>query len=152
MPELDLSIGGRVFRMSCQPGEEGHLRTAAAILDAEAAPLMSQAGRMPEARMLLMAGLMLADRLAGHEDQTAQARRRIEELEARLAELEARPPEKVDVVVEKIVEVPVETRVEVPVIPRSLIDRMAELAAEAESMADAAEERAGELADLQFDT
>lgn len=154
MPELDLSIGGRVFRMACQPGEEGHLRTAAAILDAEAAPLAAQSARMPEARLLLMAGLMLADRMAGAEDTASRAAARVAELEARVAELEARPapePVQVETIVEKIVEVPVETRIEVPVVPRMMIDRMAQLAAEAESLADAAEERAGELADLVFD-
>lgn len=146
MPELDLSIGGRVFRMACQPGEEGHLRTAAAILDAEAAPLAAQGARMPEARLLLMAGLMLADRMAGAEDTASRAAAKVAALEARIAELEARPApaaEQVEVIVEKIVEV--------PVVPRLMIDRMAQLAAEAESLADAAEERAGDLADLVFD-
>ena len=44
------------------------LRAAAALLDAEAQPLVAQMGRLPEARMLLMAGLMLADKVAAHED------------------------------------------------------------------------------------
>jgi cell division protein ZapA len=87
-------LGGRAFPVACQEGEEHFLRSAAAMLDAEAQPLISQMGRLPEAKMLLMAGLMLADKTAAVEDE-------IRSLKARLAELEARP----------------ETRVEVPVIP-----------------------------------
>ena len=62
MPELDIRIGGRTFTVACQAGEEPFLQAAAALLDAEAAPLAAQVGRLPEARLLLMAGLMLADR------------------------------------------------------------------------------------------
>lgn len=135
MPELDISIGGKHFQVACQPGEEVFLQAAAALLDAEAAPLASQAGRMPESRLLLMAGLMLADRMIGVEEQLRGAL-------ARVAELEAMPaPEPVRI------EVPVEVRVEVPVIPRHLVDRVALLAAEAESLAEDVEERAGRLAD-----
>lgn len=135
MPELDISIGGRNFQVACQPGEEPFLRAAAALLDNEAAPLISQAGRMPESRLLLMAGLMLADRFAGIEDQLRRA-------EARLHDLESRPapaPERV--------EVPVEVRVEIPVVPQAVLDRLASMAAEAESLAQALEERAGALSD-----
>mgnify|MGYP001764922852 CR=1 FL=1 len=66
-------IGGRGFQVSCQPGEEHFLRTAAQMLDAEAAPIVTQMGRLPEARLLLMAGLMLADRLEGRPVRQASA-------------------------------------------------------------------------------
>ncbi len=135
MPELDISIGGRAFQVACQPGEEQFLRAAAALLDAEAAPLVGQAGRMPESRLLLMAGLMLADRFAGIEEQLRRA-------EARLRDLESRPapqPERI--------EVPVEVRVEIPVVPQSVLDRLASMAAEAEALAQALEDRAGSLAE-----
>ena len=41
MPDLEITIGGRTFQVSCQPGEEHFLRAAAAMLDTEAQPLMS---------------------------------------------------------------------------------------------------------------
>jgi cell division protein ZapA len=112
MPELTITIGGRAFPVACQEGEEHFLRTAAAMLDAEAQPLIAQMGRLPEAKMLLMAGLMLADKTAAVEDE-------IRSLKARLAELEARP----------------ETRVEVPVIPPQVEETLAEIAARAEALA-----------------
>ena len=64
MPELTITIGGRAFPVACQEGEEHFLRAAAALLDAEAQPLVAQMGRLPESRLLLMAGLMLADNVA----------------------------------------------------------------------------------------
>lgn len=135
MPELEITVAGRSFQVACQAGEEHFLRAAAALLDAEAAPLAAQAGRLTESRLLLMTGLMLADRMAGVEERARQA-------EAKLAELAARPaprPERV--------EVPVEIRVDVPVVPPALVERMAAIAAEAEALAGALEERAGALAD-----
>lgn len=124
MPEINVSIGGRLFEVACQDGEEHFLRTAAAMLDAEAAVLMEQIGRMPEARMLLMAGLMLADKTAAVEDQIREMNGRVEELEAALAEAHANP-----------------VRVEVPVIPEIIFDTFAEIAARAEALAESIEER-----------
>ena len=112
MPELDVTIAGRNFQVSCQPGEEHFLRSAAAMLDAEAAPLLDQLGRLPDGKMLLMAGLMLADKTAAVEDE-------VRTLRARGAELEARP---------------VTTR-EVAVMPQQVIETLAEIAARTEAMA-----------------
>lgn len=120
MADLEVMIGGRGFQVSCQPGEEHFLHAAARMLDAEAQPLMAQLGRLPEARMLLMAGLMLADRTAALEDE-------IQALKAHVAALEQRPTKSV----------------EVPVIPAEVTDTLAEIAARAEALAAAVEERAG---------
>ena len=69
MPEVTITIGGRDFQVACQEGEEHFLRSAAQMLDNEASTLLNQIGRMPEARMLLMAGLLLADKAAGTDDK-----------------------------------------------------------------------------------
>lgn len=115
MPEVEISIGGRVFEVACQAGEEHYLEAAAKMLDTEASTLANQIGRLPEARMLLMAGLMLADKTAGLEDRLRIA-------EQDLAELRGRPT-------------PAPERVEVPVVPDSITDTLAEIAARAESLA-----------------
>jgi cell division protein ZapA len=127
MPQVEIVIGGRSFEVACQPGEETFLRAAAEILDVEASALSSQIGRMPEARMLLMAGLMLADKASGLEEQLRAAEARIHALETRAAA----PPREIEVPVE----VPVEVRVEVPVVPDEVTGIMADLAAEAEALA-----------------
>lgn len=93
MPEVNLSIGGRNFRVSCQVGEEAQLEQAAALLDNEADALEKAIGRVPEPRMLLMAGLMLADRtieVAGRiqsaEEEIATLRDQLRKAEAKAAQ------------------------------------------------------------------
>ena len=121
MPDLDITIGGRNFTVSCQPGEEHFLRGAATALDTEATPLVAQMGRLPESRMLLMAGLMLADKTAAIEDENRQ-------LKLKLAEIESRPQ-------------PEREKLEVAVVPPGLRETLAEIAARAEAMAASVEDR-----------
>ena len=80
MPEVNIEIGGRTFEVACQEGEEKYLQSAAAMLDGEASVLAQQIGRMPEARMLLMAGLMLADKTSGLEDRLEKAEQELQQL------------------------------------------------------------------------
>jgi cell division protein ZapA len=111
MPEIDISIGGRNFNVACQNGEEPFLRSAAAMLDAEAQPLVKQMGRLPEARMLLMAALMLADKTSAYEDEIRQLK----------ARLDAGHPDP--------------KAVQIPVIPAQIPETLAEIAARAEALA-----------------
>jgi len=126
MPHVEITIGGRNFEVACQDGEEHFLHSAAAMLDVEAQHLAGQVGRITEARMLLMAGLMLADKTAGLEDKVKESDGKMAQLQARIDMVESRPAE----------------RLEVPVIPASVTDTLAELAARAEAMADQVESRA----------
>ena len=128
MPEVNIQIGGRTFAVACQEGEEHFLQSAAGLLDNEAKSLIDQIGRLPESRMLLMAGLMLADKHAGSEDQTKSMEDKIAQQEAWIEELNNRPK-------------PVAERMEVAVIPNEVTTALAELAARAEALADAAEEK-----------
>ena len=87
MPELILEIGGRVFEVACEPGQEPSLERAAKLLDVEAVRL-GDAGRSTEKRMLLLAGLMLADTMKSLQEQlrTTEDRVRAAEERARIAE------------------------------------------------------------------
>jgi cell division protein ZapA len=127
MPEVTITIGGRSFGVACQEGEEHYLHTAAKMLDDEAQVLSDQVGRMPEARMLLMAGLMLADKTASVEDRIAEVQAQLNEREAELNALRNTKHEP--------------ERVEVPVVPQSVTDTLAELAARAEALAASVEEK-----------
>ena len=93
MPDVTVKIGDREFEVACQEGEEHYLRSAAALLDAEAQSLVSSIRHLTESRMLLMAGLMLADKSAGIDDTLKLAERKIADLEARVAEAEVRRAE-----------------------------------------------------------
>ncbi|KUF11904.1 cell division protein ZapA [Pseudoponticoccus marisrubri] len=127
--EVEIKIGGRSFEVACQEGEEQYLLAAARFLDTEAQVLVNQIGRMPEARMLLMAGLMLADKTAGLEERLRESEERAAALKAELKELQSRPGPKPD-------------KVEVPVVPEDMREALAELTARAEALADTVEEKA----------
>ncbi len=128
MPEVTIHIGGRGFEVSCQEGEETYLRAAAKLLDDEAQILSDQIGRMPESRMLLMSGLMLADKAAVNEERLKSLEGKINELEAELETLRNAPQ-------------PEPERVEVAVVPPSITDTLAEMAARAEALASVVEEK-----------
>lgn len=136
MPEIKVNIGGRSFEVACQDGEEHYLQSAARMLDTEASALVGQIGRLPEARMLLMSGLMLADKTAGMEEQVRGADQQIAALKAQLAQAQA------DTEALRNAPPPAAERVEVPVIPASVVESMAEMAARAEAIADNVEEKA----------
>jgi len=73
MSQVTIEIGGRSFDVVCQEGEESYLKTAAAMLDQEAQKLESSGARITESRMLLMAGLLLADRTAASEEKLSKS-------------------------------------------------------------------------------
>ena len=72
MPEVEIEVGGRRFEVACQPGEEDYLISAATALDKEASSIGDQLGRLSESRMLLMAGLMLADQAGNLKEKFAK--------------------------------------------------------------------------------
>ncbi|UWQ13452.1 cell division protein ZapA [Aliiroseovarius sp. M344] len=126
MPDINITIGSRNFDVACQEGEEHFLISAAKMLDNEAAVLVGQMSNLTESRMLLMAGLMLADKTAGLEDKVKLADKKIADMEAQIYALQNAAPQKV----------------EVPVIPDAVTDTLAEIAARAEAMAAEVEGRA----------
>jgi cell division protein ZapA len=69
MSQVTIEIGGRSFEVVCQEGEEEYLHAAAAMLDEEAKKLDGGGARVTESRMLLMSGLLLADRTAAMEEK-----------------------------------------------------------------------------------
>lgn len=60
---VDVTVAGRRYTLTCRDGEADHLRDLAAHLDAKAAELGTALGTMSEPRLLLMAGLLVADEL-----------------------------------------------------------------------------------------
>ena len=133
MPEVTVKIGQCAYTVNCPAGEEPQLQMARAALDAEASTLLAQVGRLSEAQMLLMSGLMLADRTLALEEQLKAA-----EVALKQAKTEAHDisPEIKTVV----------TEVEVPVVPPALLESLAEFAARAEAAADDLEERIAQSA------
>ena len=89
MPEVEISIGGRFFEVACQDGEEHYLHSAAKLLDNEAKTLTAQMGRLSEGRLLLMTGLMLADKTSGVQEQMVKLQEKLAAQERLIEELRA---------------------------------------------------------------
>ena len=63
MPEISLSINERNYQVTCDEGQEEHLRRLAGHLDERIQGLVGAVGQVGESRLLVMASLMVADEL-----------------------------------------------------------------------------------------
>ena len=79
MPEVAINIGNKKFTVTCQPGEESALEAAASLLNDEAAFLVSEIGQLSEQKLLLMSGLMLADKMTTQSEKLAKTEIALEE-------------------------------------------------------------------------
>src|ERR1700722_9171982 len=72
MAQVSLQINGYGYILGCADGEEEHLRAMAAGLDQRIEEIKASTGPSGEARLLLMAALMLADELHDLREQGGQ--------------------------------------------------------------------------------
>ena len=86
MAQVTIEINDRSYTMQCADGEEGHLQALARILDEEVARIRDAVGAVGDVRLLLMAGLMVADRAADCERRIEALKDQIEGLRASRAE------------------------------------------------------------------
>ena len=91
MPDMTIEIGGSAFTVACQDGEESFLRSAAEMLDREAQVLVGSGVRLSKEKMLLMAGLMLADKTISADEELRALDRRLAQQTKMIDELQARP-------------------------------------------------------------
>ena len=77
MPTVIVRVNDRPYNMVCDEGEEEHLAELASLLENEVTKLKKTFGQVGDSRLLLMAGLVVADKL----DETL---RRIEMLEGEI--------------------------------------------------------------------
>ena len=61
MPLVNVMVNGRAYTIACDEGEEGHLKELAAHVDEKAREVLASVGQVGDARMLLMAALLIAD-------------------------------------------------------------------------------------------
>ena len=78
MPQVNVTIAGKAYRMACGEGEEGHLEGLARFFDEKIGEMREAFGEIGDMRLHVMAALMVADEV--HE-----LKRRLAKLEADLA-------------------------------------------------------------------
>ncbi|RED49774.1 cell division protein ZapA [Aestuariispira insulae] len=64
MSQVELVINGRTYAVTCDDGQEEHLRKLGGFLSSRVEELVGSIGQVGEARLMLMAGLMVADELS----------------------------------------------------------------------------------------
>ena len=128
MPEVTIKIGDRPFIVACPVGEESQLEAASNKLNAEATVLLDHSGRMPEAQMLLMAGLMLADRALALEEKVKISEAEVKNLRQNNKNIS---PE-IKTIIEKV---------KVTDIPEKLLESLTDLSMRAETAADNLEQK-----------
>jgi len=70
MAEVSVRINGYVYTVGCEDGQEGHLQAMAAEVDGRIASIKAVGAQSGEARLLMLAALLLADEL--HDMRLAQ--------------------------------------------------------------------------------
>jgi cell division protein ZapA len=81
MAQVNVTINGRQFRMTCEDGQEDHLMTLARDLDTRIGGLRAKFGEIGDTRLTVMAAITVADELA-------EAAVRVKRLEDELATLQ----------------------------------------------------------------
>jgi cell division protein ZapA len=79
MPQVNVTINGRQFRMACEDGQEEHLTELARGLDGRIETLRAKFGEIGDTRLTVMAALTVADELG---EMTGRLRRLEDELMA----------------------------------------------------------------------
>ncbi len=82
MPHITVSVNGKNYTVGCDEGEEDHVRDLASYVNKHVNDLAGSVGQVGDARLLLMAGLLVADELS-------DILGRVDELEAEINNLRA---------------------------------------------------------------
>ena len=80
MPEVNVEINGRRYRMACEEGQQSRLIGLAERFNAQVENLKEAVGEIGDNRLTVMAGIAVLDELTAAE-------RRVAALEAEVAEL-----------------------------------------------------------------
>lgn len=75
MAQLSVTINGRKYPVACDDGQEERIRGLAQYIDGKVGEFAKKLGQVGEARLLLLASLMIADELAEASDALRRQRR-----------------------------------------------------------------------------
>ena len=82
MPEVNVEIDGKKFRMACEEGQEAHLMELAERFNRTVIGLKGNFGEIGDNRLVVMAGIAVLDELAEAEDRIASLKQDIADLTA----------------------------------------------------------------------
>lgn len=77
MPQVNVTINGRQYRMACDDGQQEQLLALCDDLNRRIAELTGKFGGMGDARLILMAALSLADELADTNERVRRLEQQV---------------------------------------------------------------------------
>ncbi|ABS63724.1 protein of unknown function DUF710 [Parvibaculum lavamentivorans DS-1] len=93
MGQVKVSINDRSYSVACGDGEEAHVRELASHINRHVVSLAQEVGQVGDARLLLMAGLLVADELSDALQKTKLLEQEIESLSGTRASAQERTRE-----------------------------------------------------------
>jgi cell division protein ZapA len=87
MGQVSVPVNGRSYAITCDDGQEARIRRLAQYVDAKVGEFVASVGQVGEARLLLLAALVIADELSDANDtleREDEAAKRAEAIAARL--------------------------------------------------------------------
>jgi cell division protein ZapA len=82
MPEVNVEIDGKKYRMACEAGQEQHLEELAERFNRTVVQLKGSFGEIGDNRLVVMAGIAVLDELGEAEDRIAALKQEIADLTA----------------------------------------------------------------------
>jgi cell division protein ZapA len=89
MGRVTVRVNSRSFTITCDDGQEPRIQRLAEYVDAKVAEFAGNLGQVGEARLLLLAALVIADELSDANDALQQERNRAQTADAEPAAAEA---------------------------------------------------------------
>jgi cell division protein ZapA len=119
--QVNLTVNGRVYRMACEDGEEDHVARLGERFDEAIKELRGVLGEIGDQRLMVMAGILMTDRLGdaeqklqkaeqdvqGLKDNRADTAMRIEGLELNFADTFNRAAIRIEQIAERLQALPV---------------------------------------------
>jgi cell division protein ZapA len=116
MAQVNITVNGRIYRMACEDGEEGHVTELGERFDEAIKELRGVLGEIGDQRLMVMAGILMTDRLGDAEqrlkraeqdvqsvkDSRADTAMRIEGLEQNFAESFNRAATRIERIAERL--------------------------------------------------
>jgi len=102
MAQLTIEVNAKPYVVGCEDGQEAHLRSLAALVDAQVRQVSLDVGQLGETRLMLMGALLMADELTDAKARLAAAEGHLARLEADSGGVQDRAAEALDAAARKI--------------------------------------------------
>lgn len=102
MPQITVQVNDRPYTMVCDEGEQDHISELAEFLDREVIELKGKFGQVGDSRLLMMAGIVVADKLSEALNQIETLREEVQGLRDARAVAVERSKSSDDTIAEKL--------------------------------------------------